>query len=316
VVSVARPRKLVRKKRNRGSGRWTAAVAALVAAVVLAGLVLYLETIRRPAPEGKEARQAAGPRQKLPERVAEYPRGQAAYSTVSILPPAGKRLPKGGPGVVAIIIDDMGSSRHEVDRLLEIGVPLTFSIIPGLAHVRDVAEAAHRRGEEVMVHIPMEPKGVEHKPFEKNGLLLAMSDEELSRRLQGYLDVVPYADGANNHMGSRFTEDREKMRVVLALLKERKMFFVDSKTSPASVGDHLAREMGIRTAARNVFLDNVQDQDYIGKQIGQLVGMSRRNGAAIGICHPHKATIETLARMLPALRAEGVTFVHASDLVR
>jgi polysaccharide deacetylase 2 family uncharacterized protein YibQ len=106
------------------------------------------------------------------------------------------------------------------------------------------------------------------------------------------------------------------MQVVLALLKERNMFFVDSKTSPASVGDHLAREMGLRTAARSVFLDNVQDQDYIGKQLGQLAAMSRRNGAAIGICHPHKATIETLARMLPALRAEGITFVHASDLVR
>ena len=167
-----------------------------------------------------------------------------------------------------------------------------------------------------MVHIPMEPKGVETKPFEKNGLLLAMSDDELASRLRGYLDAVPHATGANNHMGSRFTEDSGKMRVVLHQLRERRMFYVDSKTSPASIGDRLAREMGIPTAGRNVFLDNEQDPAAIRKQIAQLSAIARKKGAALGICHPHKTTIQTLAQTLPALKAEGVTFVHASALVR
>jgi polysaccharide deacetylase 2 family uncharacterized protein YibQ len=287
-----------------------------VVIVALGGVLLYLESLRTPSPVKQPVKPKAGLRQKLPTRVSEYPDGHAVYSSAIVATPAVKRAVRGRHGTIAIIIDDMGSSRHEAEQLLEIGVPLTFSLIPGLAHVRDVAEAARRKGAEVMVHIPMEPKGVENKPFEKNGLLLAMSDEELTRRLQGYLDAVPSAAGANNHMGSRFTEDREKMRIVLELLKERKMFFVDSKTSPASVGDHLAREMGVRTAARNVFLDNVQDRAYIRQQIVQLAALSRRNGAAIGICHPHKATISALALTLPALRAEGITFVHASDLVR
>jgi uncharacterized protein len=292
------------------------AVATIVAIVALVGGMLFLEKLRTPPPVKPVPHPKAEQRHKLPSRSAEYPGVPENYSSAMAPPPKQKEVLKGGAGTIAIIVDDMGSSRHEVEQLLKIGVPMTFSLIPGLAHVRDVAEAAHRKGEEVMVHIPMEPKGVEHKPFEKNGLLLAMSDEELSRRLHGYLDAVPYAAGANNHMGSRFTEDRGKMRVVLELLKERKLFFIDSKTSPASVGDRLAREMGIRTAARNVFLDNVQDVAAIRAQIEKLAALARRRGAAIGICHPHKTTIEALAMTLPALRTEGVTFVHASALVR
>lgn len=292
-------------------------MAVLLVIAVLGGALLYLEKIKTPSPAKQEAvKPKPETRQKLPPRVSEYPGGQEVYSSATAAPPTAKRSVPAGRGKIAIIVDDMGSSRHEAEQLLKIGVPLTFSLIPGLAHVRDVAEAAHRRGEEVMVHIPMEPQGVENKPFEKNGLLLAMSDEELSRRLHGYLDAVPYAVGANNHMGSRFTEDSGKMRIVLGLLKERKMFFVDSKTSPASVGDRLAREMGVSTAARNVFLDNEQDLAAIRKQVGQLAALARRKGSAVGICHPHKATIEALALTLPALRTEGITFVHASDLVR
>jgi polysaccharide deacetylase 2 family uncharacterized protein YibQ len=168
----------------------------------------------------------------------------------------------------------------------------------------------------VMVHMPMEPKGYQQKPFEKNGLLLAMSDEEIERRVKGYLTAVPYAVGANNHMGSRFTEDRPKMQTVLTVLKGKGMFFIDSKTSPASVGDKVAREMGVPVASRNVFLDNEQDVGAITAQIEKLADMARKSGSAIGICHPHKTTLQALAATLPLLKAEGITFVHASELVR
>jgi len=312
---LARPTKGGRRRRKQGPVRWPLAMAVLVTITVLVGGGLYLVS-RTPHPPTRGAKPRTAERQKLPARVSGYPEGQGAYSSAKGPPPEEKRVPVGGKGAIAIIVDDMGNSRLEAEQLLKIGVPLTFSIIPGLAHVREVADAAHRKGGEVMVHIPMEPKGVETKPFEKNGLLLSMSDEELTRRMHGYLDAVPYAAGANNHMGSRFTEDGGKMRIVLDLLKERNMFFVDSKTSPSSVGDRLAREMGVRTTARNVFLDNEQDLTAIRKQIGQLAAIARRKGSAVGICHPHKSTIQALTATLPALKGEGVTFVHASDLVR
>ena len=294
-------------------------MALLITVIVICGAVYFLERLKVSTPEKPAEKSRAEERQKMPSRATEFQGVMEDYSsTVLTVPgtlPAIKRK-KTGHGAVAIIVDDMGNSKHEADLLLEIDVPMTFSIIPGLTNAREVAEAAHRKGREVMVHIPMEPKGVKKKPFEKNGLLLDMSDEEILMRLHGYIDAVPYAVGANNHMGSRFTEDRAKMRTVLNVLKEKRMFFIDSKTTPASVGDGLAREMGIHAAARNVFLDNEQDVAAIKVQIDKLAGIARKTGSAIGICHPHKSTIQALATTLPALKSEGITFVSASELAR
>ena len=316
---MARTRKVSRNRRKKEPKRRALTVWFLVTAIVIAGTLYFLERLRVSTPEAPAERPRSEERQKMPPRVAGLSGEMEDYSSV-VLPGPGTMQPKKrlrpGHGAVAIIVDDMGNSGHEAESLLAIGVPITFSIIPGLAHVSEVAESAHRKGGEVMVHIPMEPKGVQGKPFEKNGLLLNMSDEEIARRLRGFIDSVPYAVGANNHMGSRFTEDRLKMRVVLNILKEKGMFFVDSKTTPDSVGDGLAREMGIHTAARTVFLDNEADIGAIKSQVDKLAGIAKKRGGAIGICHPHKSTIQALAMTLPALKSEGITFVHASDMAR
>ncbi len=316
---VARTRKVFRNRRKKEPKRRALTVAFLVTVIVIAGTIYFLERLRVSTPVTPADRTRSEERQKMPPRVAGLPGVMGDYSSAALPGPGTmqvkKRL-KPGHGAVAIIVDDMGNSRHEAEALLDIGVPITFSIIPGLARVTEVAETAHRKGGEVMVHIPMEPKGVQGKPFEKNGLLLNMSDEEIAKRLRGFIDSVPYAVGANNHMGSRFTEDRIKMRIVLNILKEKGMFFIDSKTTPASVGVGLAREMGINTAARTVFLDNEADIGAIKSQIEKLAGVAKKRGGAIGICHPHKSTIQALAMTLPALKSEGITFVHASDMAK
>lgn len=306
------------RRRKKGNGR--SVVAALLAAlIVICGAVYFLGKLTGSRELKPVEKPAAVQKQKMPLRTDGQPAVMEDYSA-AVLPQSESVLPKKTGkirrGTVAIIVDDMGNSMREANTLLAINVPITFSIIPGCAKVREVAEAAHRRGGEVMVHIPMEPHGYQQKPFEKNGLLLALSDEEIEKRMEAYLGAVPHADGANNHMGSRFTEERDKMQVVLKVLKGKGMFFIDSKTSPASVADRLAREMGIPAASRNVFLDNEQDVGAISAQIEKLADMAKRNGSAIGICHPHKTTLQALAATLPALKAEGVNFVYASALVK
>ncbi|HEY6874446.1 MAG TPA: divergent polysaccharide deacetylase family protein [Geobacteraceae bacterium] len=290
----------------------------MIAVLVIGGAFYLLENHTGTTQEEAAKKPAAGKR-KMPPRVAEKAMVMENHSSAALPPREAvtlKKPQKVRQGTVAIIVDDMGNSTHEADSLLALDVPITFSLIPGFAKVREVAEAAHRKGEEVMVHMPMEPKGYQQKPFEKNGLLLAMSDDEVEKRVKGYLRAVPYAVGANNHMGSRFTEDRSKMQIVLTVLKGKGMFFIDSKTTPASVGDKVAREMGIPVASRNVFLDNEQDVGAIKAQLAKLAGMAKKSGSAIGICHPHKATLQALAAELPLLKGEGITFVHVSTLVR
>jgi len=219
-----------------------------------------------------------------------------------------------GAGTVAIIIDDMGTSTQELQALLSIKLPLTFSVIPSLAQAGAVAKGAHGAGAEVMVHMPMEPVGYPKQPMEKCGLLVSMDDAEIAQRVSGYFKMVPFAAGANNHMGSRFTQEAGKMEAVLRVLKEKGVFFVDSRTSPASVGYQKARELGVKCGTRQVFLDNVQEEGAIGRQLQEVAEIARKRGSAIAIGHPHPATIRALKAVMPELAKGGIRFVHASEL--
>ncbi len=231
------------------------------------------------------------------------------------LEPVERQSPS-GKALLAIIVDDMGSSIQEARSLAGIGVPLTFSVIPGLRHDREVAAFAAAEGVEVMLHMPMQSKEYPRRRMESNGLLLAYDVEELKQRVEGYLELLPQAVGANNHMGSAFTEDAVKMRVVLGALKQRGLFFVDSVTTPATTGFSVSRELGMRSGRRDVFLDNEQNEAYISGQLAMAIARARKGGQAIAICHPHPATIATLSKTLPKLKQQGITLVSASRLVR
>lgn len=219
-------------------------------------------------------------------------------------------------GRLAIIIDDMGNSLEEARLLAAIKVPLTFAIIPGLRVDKDVAAYAATNKIETMIHIPMQSKGWPTRRLEANGLLVSMDTEDLQERVSRFVQQFPGAVGANNHMGSEFTEHEEKMTDVLQSLKKNSLFFIDSVTSPESVGLRVAQRLGVRSARRNVFLDNEQERGYILGQLNQAVRLAIKNGSAIAICHPHPATIKTLAAALPELAKQGVRLVPVSQLVR
>lgn len=229
-------------------------------------------------------------------------------------------LNKAGTGVIgtvqlAIIVDDMGSSLTQAQRLAAIKVPLTFALIPALRLDQEVAAYAASQKIETMIHIPMQSKGWPKQRLEANGLLVSMDSAEIERRVSALLQRFPAAVGVNNHMGSAFTEQEDKMVIVLQMLKKNNLFFIDSVTSPASVGMNIARSVGAKSDRRDVFLDNEQERGYILGQLNQAVKIARKNGSAIAICHPHPATIAALAAALPGLAGQGVQLVPVSQLV-
>jgi polysaccharide deacetylase 2 family uncharacterized protein YibQ len=290
----------------------------LIVVVLIAAVFFLLERSRRSAPPGKVVAivhpEATSHLQIPPHPKVQQPSRSSASLPV-VKPSRAVVQRHKGTCQVAIIVDDMGSSMSEIQSLLSIGLPLTFSVIPALAHSKGVAVSAHDAGAQVMVHMPMEPEGYPKKRLEEIGLLLAMQDAEVEARVNGYFSSVPFAVGANNHMGSRYTQNAEKMGVVLKVLKEKGMFFLDSRTSPASVGYQTARALGLKCGTRQVFLDNVQNESAIGRQLAEVVAIARKKGGAIAICHPHPATIRLLKSMMPELARSGVTFVHASNLM-
>ena len=221
---------------------------------------------------------------------------------------------------IAIVIDDLGNNDSQVARgLLELDYPITFSVLPNCPHTEDMAAAARRAGKEVMVHVPMEPRGYPDTDPGEGALMTNGTREEIERALVAALDDVPHAVGANNHMGSSFTASRIPMRVVMRRLRDRGLYFLDSMTTPGSVGVSEAERAGVPTARNRMFLDSPLDEQGrvdVDAQLEELVEIARKNGSAVGIGHPYPETLDALRRALPELERQGVELVFVSELVR
>jgi len=130
------------------------------------------------------------------------------------------------------------------------------------------------------------------------------------------VESVPGAVGVNNHEGSALTENREAMKFLMAELKTRNLFFLDSMTTAKSVAYATAIEFGMKAARRDVFLDNEGDNpEYIRGQLDELVEIARNHGKAIGIGHPHPATLSELRKWLAEADSQGIEIVPVSRLM-
>jgi polysaccharide deacetylase 2 family uncharacterized protein YibQ len=215
---------------------------------------------------------------------------------------------------VAIIIDDIGFDKNISLALAGLDPHLTLSILPGAPHAKAIALLLHQRGTEILLHLPMEPMEYPRVDPGPGALLSTMTPDELLDQLRQDLDMVPHAAGVNNHMGSRMTSLSPQMNQIFTVLKQRNLFFVDSLTARGSLCRQSARLLRIPFAQRDVFLDNVQDADYIRKQLAQLLAVAERHGTAIGIGHPYRATFLTLKSEMERLKKK-IRIVPASALV-
>jgi hypothetical protein len=239
-----------------------------------------------------------------------------ANSLRAALPPLPPELPplKKKPRV-SIIIDDVGYDRALAEKFMSLDAALTLSILPHSPHQQAIARIAHAQGSEIMLHLPMEPLEYPEINPGPGALLSSMSPDELLKVLEENLQTVPYVKGVNNHMGSKLTTHSEQIYQVFSVLKRRGLFFVDSRTTEASVCLPSARLLQLPFAQRDVFLDHVQDPAFIRKQFRELVRVARNRGEAIGIGHPHSTTYTIFKEALPELRQQ-VELVPASRLVR
>jgi uncharacterized protein len=217
---------------------------------------------------------------------------------------------------VAIVIDDLGYDGRLARSFLALQEPLSFAVLPYATFSKSIARQVHEAGRDLLLHLPMEPKGYPEVNAGEGVLLVAMNDGVLLEKLRETLAAVPAIVGVNNHMGSRFSEDEDKMRVVLGEMKQRGLFFVDSRTSAESKGYSLAVQMGIPAAERDVFLDNIQSPQAIGSELRRLAQLARLKGKAIGIAHPHEVTLEVLRQALPQLRQDGLELVPVSQVLQ
>jgi polysaccharide deacetylase 2 family uncharacterized protein YibQ len=280
--------------------------------------------VARGTPAGESTSQAA-PRRAPTARIPEPRPRQKARAPQPLpppkAPPAAVRAARtvGGRLIVpraAIVIDDLGQNLAHLEQLAGLNIPLSIAVIPGLPASARTASEASRRGIEMLLHQPMEPREEGGKNPGAGVLLTSMTTENLRAQVRANLAAVPGAVGVNNHMGSRFTEDAAGLGALMAEIKEHELFWLDSRTTPGTRGVEVAQAAGVPTLERDIFLDAEVNVDFIRRQVRKLIEAARASGAAVGIGHPHPETIAVLRELRAELLASGVTLVPVSTLVR
>ncbi len=289
----------------------------MLTALALLCLNLFEEKRKAPvAPKETETRirkelKKAEEKKQPPAKIAEVDRTKDRDSVTA--PDIKERVR------IAILIDDIGQDMAVLHDLLDIDVPLSFAVLPHQPHSTQAAQAIHRRHRETLLHLPMEPQSYPKDRPGEGALFLSMNDEEIRKQFQKNLASVPHALGVNNHMGSRFSEDEEKMAVVMTEMKDRGLFFVDSRTTSHSKAKEAADRTGVPFLARKIFIDN--DQSYKAS-LQILTDLLREpatingNGPVLLIGHPYPSTVAALRDAVPLLEAKGVKIVPVSKIVR
>jgi polysaccharide deacetylase 2 family uncharacterized protein YibQ len=218
-----------------------------------------------------------------------------------------------GHALLAIILDDLGNDRAAAEAIFALSYPLTISVLPDRPHSADIAEEAHRRGYQVMLHLPME--SVAKETPESRELRPGMSAGDVAALVNQFLQAVPAVAGVSNHQGSQSTADIALMDELMPVLRDHQLFYIDSRTTAATVAYDSAHRLGVRAAFRNVpFLDDVAEVPAVRKQLQLALRDAREKGEAVAIGHPHPATLKALAEVLPLAKAQGVRLVFASEL--
>ncbi|MEX6634117.1 divergent polysaccharide deacetylase family protein [Hyphococcus lacteus] len=214
---------------------------------------------------------------------------------------------------IIIIIDDMGIDRRATERAIELPGPITFSFLPYGKHIADLTDAAHRRGAEIMLHLPMEPKGAADPG--PHALLTGMTGAEFLKNLEWNLSRFDGYVGVNNHMGSKLTADIAAMKTLLSYLNHKDVFFVDSVTDSDTAVRKAAREIGVDVFSRDVFLDDtVGDRTEVKKQLVLAERIARETGYVVAIGHPRKETLDVLGPWLTTAEARGFELAYVSAL--
>ena len=224
-------------------------------------------------------------------------------------------------GKVAIVLDDWGYNSSDLALLYDINRPVTVAILPNLRYSEKIAMEARSRGYETLLHLPLESWNNEIP--EKGSIYCSMGSEEILGKLKTGLDSVPGVSGVNNHQGSKGTENANLMKIILAEIKKKKLFFLDSVTTGRSICKSVAEEVKLKYARRDVFLDEpsskLSDKEqilYMQKKLNELSNLAMHKGLAIAIGHDKKITLKVLKEVMPQMEKQGIKFIFVSESMK
>ena len=296
---------------KRSRSRISPATVCFLLLAIALGIALYVKT--RPSPEPVRLPVSPSPRPAVSPRprVSAFPRAVSSPSPGPYTAPGQPILPR-----VAIVIDDLGNDTPAVERIASWPYPVCGAVLPALPGSGRAARSLEQSGKQVILHLPMEPRRYPQMQPGPGVVLRSQDEEEITRTVEADLDSVPGAAGVSNHMGSAATADPRVMRVVARVLARRGLFFLDSRTTGATVAREAALKERVPAVSRRVFLDDVATEEAVGRAVDELVLHARAEGFAVALGHPYPATLAVLERELPKMAGRGVRLVKVGELAK
>lgn len=214
---------------------------------------------------------------------------------------------------IVLIIDDIGNDQQLGQRAINLPGAVHFAVLPNSLYGPALAEQADHKNKEVLVHMPMSNIG--DRPLGSGALTADLDERTFKLRLNAALDAVPQSKGLNNHMGSLLTQLPQPMAWVMSQLKQRHLYFIDSRTTAQTVAEAQAHKQKLPVLRRHVFLDNNRNTSAIAVQFEKLIATAKEKGLAVGIGHPYPETLAYLEKALPVLQLRGIELTRASAVL-
>lgn len=305
---------MARRRGKKKSGFFTILSTLLIIIVLAAAGGIYYASSRSDKDVAAEKPKVADSKDRTQTTVKSDTTKEQQPKT-----PVGKETPKQEPKTkakLAILVDDCGYDLQLVRRLVDLKAPFSYAILPYRNFSSDALHVINGSGQTAMLHLPMEPMNSKAMSEGKTTVLTTMSSKEIRKVVRDAVESLPGIAGVNNHQGSKATSDPKTMEVVLKELKKHNLFFIDSNTYPKSIGDSLAKKMGIPTGRNKIFLDNKSDAEYVKGQIRKAVTLAKKNGSVIAICHARPQTVKAWEEILKEVKSSGVELVSVTEVLQ
>lgn len=251
------------------------------------------------------------PENPLPEKPLPQPKKTAPIkepplkTIIPVVAPIEKPVPQPKKGTIYFVFDDAGHNLKQLESFLALPFPCTIAVLPGLQYSKEAAQRIRAAGKELILHQPMQAINLAMDPG-PGAIKDGMSEDQIRKIIERNLDEVGPVAGMNNHEGSLITADRKSMSVVLDIVNEKKIFFLDSRTNAETVVPALAREKNMTIWERAVFLDNLQEESAIIDAVYSGMKIAEKKGAAIMIGHIWSSELASvLTSMYPTLSEQG-----------
>lgn len=220
---------------------------------------------------------------------------------------------------IILIIDDIGVNIFQSLLAISLNKNVILSFLPYSSKLTSLLQAAINAKHSIMLHLPMQPINPNLDPGPdvlKISHNTKQTKDILNMSFKKFDTFIPNIVAVNNHMGSRFMQDKSSLLKVLSFLKRKNIYFLDSLTGPNSKTKALASQLNIPYLIRDIFLDTKPDESYISHQWNLAIRLAQHQGIAVVIAHPYPATLKLIPLLIKKAKNSGVSLASLKDNIK